>query len=89
MRLGWPAVGPYCRPSASSAPAISIVASAAGSPGERDLMVSEVKGNVAALGLPASRDIMPGRASSGYRPRTARMYEEVSLSCGWQTTSKL
>ena len=48
------------------------VVSLVGSDGERAVNWNEVKGKVAALGFPARREITPGVASSGKRPRTVK-----------------
>ena len=65
--------------SASAAPVSSAVVSAEGSAGERALIATEVRGNVAELGFPARREIIPGIFSSGYRPRTAKVGGSVGI----------
>lgn len=71
IKLGMPAVGPYCRPSARALPLSCVVISSPGLVGERDVNWMDVSGNVVAFGLPASKEIKPGRFSRGYKPRTA------------------
>jgi hypothetical protein len=64
-------VGPYCKPDAKAAAGtLSAVSAPSGSMGFLDVKDKEVIGNVLELGLPASIEIMPGRSSSGKRPRT-------------------
>lgn len=68
----YPAVGPYCSPSASAllSIVIGVLAASGGSAAERMAICRSVIGNDVGFGLPASREMTPGVCSSGNRPRT-------------------
>src|SRR5258706_9129236 len=72
ISLGRPAVGPYCN-SSSRSWYLSVISRSGSVPsalGVRAVKENEVMGNVSGLGLPASRERMPGMDSSGRMART-------------------
>jgi len=56
-----------------------VIACSLSSTGDLEVKEKEEKGNVDALGFPASNEIIPGMDSIGYRPRT--------VINGWHTFS--
>jgi hypothetical protein len=77
-----PAVSPYCNPAANAPSSILTEMSfgaSGGESGSRAVKLKEVKGNVDALGLPASREMTPGVFSRGKSPRTVHNNRQLDL----------